>query len=245
MTTRKSLLSVALLAIALPTGLGTVGCQLASRPAFISYRVDLHRTALRLYWKDEHNRRFRSLQGLGSWLTAHQQKLVFAMNAGMFNPSYAPQGLFIESQKTIIPLDTAAGAGNFYLKPNGVFYLTTDNTARICRTQDFRNNGRVTYATQSGPMLVMNGRIHPAFQSGSANLQIRNGVGILPDNQVLLAMSRTKISFYDFAEYFRKAGCRQALYLDGFVSRAYAPASGWTQPDGDFGVIIGVTQPRQ
>ena len=94
-------------------------------------------------------------------------------------------------------------------------------------------------------MLVIDGHIHPAFKPGSANLQIRNGVGILPNNQVLLAMSGTKISFYDFAEYFRKAGCGQALYLDGFVSRTYGPASSWTQTDGDSGVIIGVSEPQQ
>ena len=98
-----------------------MGYQRASRPAIISYRVDLHRTALKLYWKDEHNRRFGSLQGLRNWLTAHQQQLVFAMNAGMFNPGYAPRELFIEAQKTIVPLDTTTGTGNFYLKPRAAF----------------------------------------------------------------------------------------------------------------------------
>ena len=142
-----------------------------------------------------------------------------------------------------MPLDTTTGAGNFYLKPKGVFYLTTSITAHICQTQDFCPDGRVAYATQSGLMLVIDGHFHPAFQPGSANPQICNGVGILPDGQVLLAMSSAKINFYDFAEYFRKAGYRQALYLDGFVSRTYAPAAAWNQLDDDFGVIIGVSKP--
>ncbi|HEX8504803.1 MAG TPA: phosphodiester glycosidase family protein [Hymenobacter sp.] len=219
--------------------------QLVSVPPFISCRVDLRRTPLRLYWKDERNQRFKSLQGLKSWLDARGQKLVFAMNAGMFNPDFAPQGLFIQARKTITALDTTTGAGNFYLKPNGVFYLTTDSSAHICQTADFHDDGRVAYATQSGPLLVIDGRIHPAFQPGSANVQIRNGVGILPDGRVLLAMSRKKINFHDFAEYFRQAGCRQALYLDGFVSRTYEPAADPPQNDGDFGVIIGVTAPKQ
>ncbi|HEX8329651.1 MAG TPA: phosphodiester glycosidase family protein [Hymenobacter sp.] len=222
-----------------------VGRALVSRSDFVSCRVDLRRTPLRLYWKDERNQRFGSLQGLKKWLDARGQKLVFAMNAGMFDPSFAPQGLYIEAKKTVVPLDTASGPGNFYLKPNGVFYLTADTSAHVCQTAAFRNDGRVTYATQSGPMLVIDGRIHPAFRAGSANVQIRNGVGILPDGRVLLAMSRKKISFYDFADYFKKAGCRQALYLDGFVSRTYEPAPGQLQPDGDFGVIIGVTAPPQ
>ena len=240
----KPLLLVAA-ALALLAALGTAWHRQITSPAFISYCADLHRTPLKLYWQDEHQRRFSSLQALKGWLAARNQKLVFAMNAGMFNPAYAPQGLFIQAGKTVMPLNTASGLGNFYLKPNGVFFLTTDTAAHICQTANFRNNGRVAYATQSGPMLVVGGRIHPVFQPGSANRQIRNGVGILPDGRVLLAMSRTKISFYDFAEYFRNAGCQQALYLDGFVSRTYAPATGWTQLDGDFGVIIGVSEPQR
>jgi uncharacterized protein YigE (DUF2233 family) len=211
---------------------------------FISYRVDLRREQLRLYWQDRQNQRFGSLGRLHETLAAQGQPLVFAMNGGMFNDQYAPQGLFIENGRLLTPLDTSTKAGNFYLKPNGVFYLTTANEARICKTEDFRA-GQVRYATQSGPMLVIEGRIHPAFRPGSANLQIRNGVGILPDRQVLLAMSKTPVSFYAFAEYFRRAGCRNALYLDGYVSRTYAPAAGWTQTDGNFGVIIGVTRTRQ
>ncbi|GAB3588932.1 phosphodiester glycosidase family protein [Hymenobacter daeguensis] len=210
----------------------------------VSYTADLRRVRLRLYWQDEQHRRFGSLGSLRRWLAAREQTLVFAMNGGMFTPRYSPQGLFIAQHNCLAPLDTASGTGNFYLKPNGVFYTTTANTAHICRTEDFRSNGRVAYATQSGPMLLIDGRIHPAFQPGSANRQVRNGVGILPDGRVLLAMSRRKINFYDFAEYFRQAGCRQALYLDGFVSRTYAPAAGWMQTDGDFGVIIGLTRPK-
>ena len=244
MTGYKVLLPAALLLVLLGLLL-----PLARRPAnggpFISRRVDVRRTPLRLYWKDERGRRFRSLEGLRQWLDARGQKLVFAMNAGMFDPDFAPQGLFIEAGKTVAPLDTAAGAGNFYLKPNGVFYLSADTTAHVCQTAAFRNDGRVRYATQSGPMLVIDGRIHPAFRPGSANVQIRNGVGILPDGRVLLAMSRRKISFYDFARYFQQAGCRQALYLDGYVSRTYEPAPGRPTDDGDFGVIIGVSDKKQ
>ncbi|MDQ2794941.1 MAG: phosphodiester glycosidase family protein [Bacteroidota bacterium] len=211
----------------------------------VSYRVDTRRRTLRLYYRGAQGHRYGSLGRLRTGLAARGQCLDFAMNGGMFAPGYAPQGLFIEDGKTRAALDTATGAGNFYLKPNGVFYLNTDRSAHIVPTAAFHPNGRVAYATQSGPMLVVDGLIHPAFRPGSANVQVCNGVGLLPDGRVLLAMSRGKINFYDFADYFRRAGCRQALYLDGFVSRAYAPAAGWPQLDGDFGVIIGVSEPQQ
>jgi uncharacterized protein YigE (DUF2233 family) len=93
-------------------------------------------------------------------------------------------------------------------------------------------------------MLVINGKIHPAFKKGSTKLNIRNGVGILPNNNVVFAISKTEINFYDFAEYFQQLGCKNALYLDGFVSRMYLPEKNWTQTDGNFGVLIGVTKKK-
>ncbi len=91
-------------------------------------------------------------------------------------------------------------------------------------------------------MLVIDGQIHQAFKKGSINLNIRNGVGILPDNRVIFAMSKQEVNFYDFAEFFMSMGCKNALYLDGFVSRTYLPEENWQQLDGNFGVIIGVTK---
>ena len=75
-------------------------------------------------------------------------------------------------------------------------------------------------------------------------MNIRNGVGILPNNNVVFAISKTEINFYDFAEYFQQLGCKNALYLDGFVSRMYLPEKNWTQTDGNFGVLIGVTKKK-
>ncbi|WP_460676982.1 phosphodiester glycosidase family protein [Hymenobacter coalescens] len=208
----------------------------------MSYRVDPRRQRLALYWRDENGQPLSSLGRLKQWLQGRGETLVFATNGGMYRAGNVPVGLFIQAGKVITPLDTSAGAGNFYLQPNGVFYLTADGRAAVCRTQDFRPSGRIRYATQSGPMLVVDGRIHRAFQPASQNLHVRNGVGVLPDGRVLLAMSKSPVNFYDFARFFQQQGCRQALYLDGFVSRTYLPAQGWQQTDGDFGVIIGVAE---
>jgi len=210
---------------------------------FIGYKVDIRKHDLKLYWKDDKSENFGSIQNLRSWLDKHKRKLVFAMNAGMYKPDFSPQGLFIENQKRLTLLDTSSGNGNFYLKPNGVLYITVDNTAVICTTTDFKDNGKIKYATQSGPMLLINGQIHSAFKAGSTNLNIRNGVGIFPDNTLVFAMSKKEINFYDFATYFKNLGCKNALYLDGLVSRTYLPEKNWTQIDGTFGVIIGVTKP--
>lgn len=211
---------------------------------FLSYQVNPKKQELKLYWKDEKKANFGSILNLKTWLDISKRKLVFAMNAGMYKPNGSPQGLYIENKKTLSPLDTSSGNGNFYLKPNGVFYLTTTNTAVICSTASFKDNGDIKYATQSGPMLVIGGQIHLSFKAGSANLNIRNGVGILPSGEVVFVISKVPVNFYDFAAYFKNMGCKNALYLDGFVSRAYLPEKNWIQTDGNFGVMIGVTEPK-
>jgi uncharacterized protein YigE (DUF2233 family) len=200
---------------------------------FVTYMVDIKKQELKLYWKNEANENFKSILNLKLWIEKKNKKLLFAANAGMYKTDNSPLGLFIEDKKIISPLNKANATGNFY--------ITDDNVPFICTTSKFLNNGKIKYATQSGPMLVIDGRIHSAFTKGSANVNIRNGVGILPDNTIIFAMSKKEISFYDFANYFKNMGCKNALYLDGFVSRTYLPEQNWIQTDGNLGVIIGVT----
>jgi len=209
----------------------------------LSYTVHPKKEQIHFYWKDDNGHPLGSLGELKEYLGHRHQLLLFATNGGMFKSDQSPVGLFIQDYKIQQRLDTSSGEGNFYLKPNGVFYLTKDGKAFIRNTTGFVYNDKIRYATQSGPMLLINGVIHPAFKKGSANLNIRNGVGILPDGRVVFAMSKTRISFYDFADYFKKLGCKDALYLDGFVSRTYLPAQQWEQTDGNFGVIIGISAP--
>ena len=215
--------------------------QTHSEDAFISYTADVKKQNVSMYWKNDDNQPLKSLSVLKGWLDKKGDNLVFAMNGGMFITDNIPKGLFIQKQKLVTPLDIKTGEGNFYLQPNGVFYITTDYKAVVCKTGDFTDNGKIKYATQSGPMLMIDGAINLVFKQGSANLQIRNGVGILPGGKVIFAMSKKEINFYDFADYFKALGCKNALYLDGYVSRAYLPEKKWMQTDGNFGVIIGVT----
>jgi uncharacterized protein YigE (DUF2233 family) len=209
-------------------------------PRFLSFVTDP--ASIKFYWKDDNGQIFGSIQNLKQFVETKNQELQFAMNGGMFKKDNSPQGLFIQNNTTLAPLDTLSGTGNFYLKPNGVFYLTRDNRAVICQSKEFVDNGQINFATQSGPMLIIDGQIHPVFKKGSVNLNIRNGVGVLPDNKVVFAMSKQEVNFYDFAEFFQNMGCKNALYLDGFVSRTYLPEQNWRQLDGNFGVIIGVTK---
>ncbi len=210
----------------------------------LAYTVDPKTKDLQFYWKNENGETLKSIQNLKNYVDQKNLILTFAMNVGMFNNDFSPKGLFIQNKKIMVALDTANGNGNFYLKPNGVFYITTDNIPIVCKATDFVDNGKIKFATQSGPMLIIDGQIHSAFKAGSTNLNIRNGVGILPNNKVLFAMSKTAINFYDFAKFFKNLGCKNALFLDGFVSRTYLPEKKWMQTDGNFGVIMGVIEKK-
>ena len=207
---------------------------------FVSHQVDPSLEKLKLYWKDDKGMLFGSLGNLKKSLDSSGQILQFAMNGGMYNKDHTPQGLFIQNGKLIQEIESRnSGYGNFYMQPNGVFYITKEGKAFVIQTVDFKMDSNIKYATQSGPMLLINAQYHEKLMKGSENLHIRNGVGILPDGKVLFAISKERVNFYDLATFFKQRGCLNALYLDGFVSRAYLPSLNWLQLDGNFGVIIG------
>ncbi|MVX36333.1 hypothetical protein GOQ24_10850 [Myroides sp. LoEW2-1] len=210
---------------------------------YVIYHCDPAKEHIKMYWKDEQGERIRSLGKLKEVSENRGEELVFAMNGGMFEPNYTPKGLYIENYQLLQSLDTLKeGKGNFYLQPNGVFFLTKDNQAKVVSTSTYSHNTMLKYATQSGPILLLNGEINTVFTPDSVNLNIRNGVGVKENGEVVFAMSKEKVNFYDFAKLFKELGCTDALYLDGFVSRAYLPSKKWEQTDGDFGVIIAVSR---
>ena len=198
-----------------------------------------------LYWKNNDGEVFENIGELNDDLESKGEKLLFATNGGMFDKNLYPMGLFIENGKTIKQLNTKIlkhDIPNFYLQPNGVFYISDDNRAGICVTANFSKHLKAKYATQSGPMLLVYGEINPIFGPKSINYEIRNGVGILPNNEIIFAISKNRVRFYDFAKYFKDKGCTNALFLDGYVSKVYYPAKNLLQTNGTLGVLIGVTE---
>lgn len=221
-----------------------------NRPAtsteIVSYVADPTTQNIQLYWKDANGAILGNFKNLKNLVESKNKELIFAMNGGMYKPDLSAQGLFIENKKTRNKIDKGKGGnGNFYLRPNGVFYITDKKKAVVCETDDFKPDPEIVYATQSGPMLLINEQIHSAFKQGSFNLNIRNGVGILPDGKIVFAISKKEINFYDFAMYFKNLGCKNALYLDGFVSMMYLPEKNLTNTGGIFGVMIGITKDKK
>lgn len=176
------------------------------------------------------------------------------MNAGMYNTSDGfPQGLLIAQGKMIRNLDLTENTqyGNFYLQPNGVFFVDSIGKMGVLERKQYIKFSAsckvpVIQATQSGPMLVIDGNIHPVFKYGSTNLNIRNGVGIFKDSDrsaAVFLISEQPVNLYEFALVFRNIfQCDQALYLDGAISKMYINESGniLGKMGGELGPVISI-----
>ena len=216
--------------------------QRQNAEVFVSLIVDPNQANVELFWKNDGGEIFGSIENLKKFAEDHGKRLRFAMNGGMYQEDRKPLGLFVQNGETVTPLNLRRAAGNFYLQPNGVFYLNDERRAFVVQTANFQNDAHVKFATQSGPMLIVDGKINPVFTPDSSNLYVRNAVCALENSKIIFSISRRPVNFYDFAAYLKDLGCQNALYLDGFVSRMYAPELNVTQTDGNFGVIIGIVE---
>jgi len=201
---------------------------------------------IRLVDKGADGTPLRSLRAAAGRADPDGKRLAFAMNAGMFDLNGLPIGLYVERGSQAKALNRRNGAGNFHLKPNGVFY--GDITGwHVVTTDDFaaRRLARLDFATQSGPMLVIKGELHPAFSANGESLQLRNGVGVDAHGAAWFVISDQAVSFGRFARLFRdRLGCRNALYLDGAVSQLLDPANGRTDDGAPLGPIVVVLRTR-
>jgi uncharacterized protein YigE (DUF2233 family) len=202
-----------------------------------------------MYWKDDQGTIIGSLGNLQQYTALQGCDLLYACNGGMYMQNQAPLGYYVQDGKTLQKINTKTGSGNFYLKPKGVFYTDEHNIPHIqsietTADRDLLQTKKIKYLTQSGPLLVHKNTINTLFTPGSDNINVRNGVGILPNGHAYFAMSTYPVSFYDFAKHFKDKGCIEALYFDGFVSRSFCPRQNYRQLDGNFGVIIAFVQPQ-
>jgi uncharacterized protein YigE (DUF2233 family) len=189
---------------------GRVGYQVAD--------IDLQKADLRLYWKKPDGTPFSTLAAVQDALGA---AFLFATNSGIYSTDFKPLGLEIERGKTLVPLNKShASTGNFYMQPNGVFFITGKG-AQVMETREYAaaRPAGVMEAAQSGPLLLRKGVINGKFSSDSTSVKIRSGVGVNSAGHVVFALSEDRVDFYDFAIFFRdQLHCPDALYLDGTIS---------------------------
>jgi uncharacterized protein YigE (DUF2233 family) len=229
--TRAAALAAAL-AASLAAPLAAADCrplEHEGRPYTVC-EVTPERDDLRLFHSDATGAPYGHFGTLEAALEDRGLRLGPAMNAGMYHPDRAPVGLYVEEGEERMYLVTSDGPGNFGLT------RAFARRAPACR-----------FATQSGPMLVIDGALHPRFLPDSTSRYIRNGVGTAADGaRLVMAISETPVTFHEFGRLFRDAlGVEQALYLDGNVSRLHAPRLGRSDFGRPMGPILAVVEPTR
>lgn len=203
-----------------------VSCLTSRGATYVVLRIDLRAALIRTLWRNPDGVPYGSLD------EAYRQiggDLLALTNGGIYAENHTPEGLHVEGGATLSPLNLNAGEGNFYLRPNGLFYVADDG-AGIVETEKFESlSGRegVREATQSGPLLVIDGEVNKSLKPDSRSLYVRNGIGVKSPDEVYVVISEGEVNLYDFASVFKEQlQCRDALYLDGCVSQLYLPERG-------------------
>lgn len=188
----------------------------------------------------------RQFADLEMRLGSRSEEVSFAMNAGMYDEDGRPIGLAIVEGKQKHAINRNKGGGNFHLMPNGVFQVRKDGSAEIVTSEAWRPSPTIRFATQSGPMLVIDGKLHPAFEPDGTSRYVRNGVGIGPNGRPLFVISEEQVSFGKFARFFRYAlKARNALFFDGAVSALWDPANGRRDITKPLGPMVIVFEPKK
>jgi uncharacterized protein YigE (DUF2233 family) len=209
--------------------------------AYFVRTVDPRKDDLRLYLNDDQGKGLRDFTTLDNFVRSHGEHILFAANAGMFDPAAKPVGLLVQNGVEQVPLNLADGTGNFFMKPNGVFLVNDKREAKVIESSSYAAIlSPAIWATQSGPLLVHGGDIHPDFIEGSKNKKRRSGIGVRKDGAVLIALSTGPVTFYEFAAFFlTRLDCPNALYLDGDISAFYVPGMK-NDPPHAFGPMFGL-----
>jgi len=213
---------------------------------YLTYTVNAKTEQLRMYCKDDKGKMLRSLGQLQQHISQHGNTLLLAMNAGMYHADGSPVGLYVEEGKRLHPVNrrrcSSAAKTNWCISPNGVFYITREGKSGIQATDKFQETEAIWYATQSGPILIANGKINPRLSNATKSLHIRNAIGVKKNGAVVMVISRRAVHFQELCQYMQQQGCVDALYLDGGISQVYCPSLNAQARGGDFGVMLAVVK---
>jgi uncharacterized protein YigE (DUF2233 family) len=213
--------------------------------SYVICTFDPEDATIRTHWKADSGTVYGSLSAVASAMEAKGEALTMAMNGGMYHSDMRPVGLYVEAGAELAKLSTSCGKQNFNLCPNGVFWIK-DGKPAVTETRRYKKrNIQPDFATQSGPMLVIEGKLHPRFKEDSDSRKIRNGVGVRKDGALVFAISNNYVSFFEFAVMFRDdLQTPNALFLDGTISSLHAPSIERADSFWPVGPIISVTVPK-
>lgn len=164
------------------------------------FKLDLRRYRLSLATAKEFGKQYASVDYL-----AEQSKALVAINGGFFAENYSPLGLRIRNSKQSSPIKSISWWGVFYTK---------GSRAEVSSMYGFRRTSNIDFAVQSGPRLLVNGRI-PPLRAGRAE---RSAMCVSKRGEVIIFVTEhSPLSTTELAQVIRKApyNCLNALNLDG------------------------------
>jgi len=220
-----------------------VHAQKAEKITFENSIFQIYHTPAKLvhlHWKDDKGQKYKSFSKLEAELKSKGISPLMITNGGIYGKGETPCGLHIEDGKKLNNINLADQPGNFYLKPNGVFFITDGNPKILESKEYMKKNLTPTLALQSGPLLLQNGKIHSKFNKGSNSKLLRSGVGITKDGEVIFAISKSKVNFHHFTRLFIDLGCSDALFLDGVISKMQIEDHQNGKASTDFAAILAV-----
>ncbi len=204
---------------------------------------------LEIFWLDETNAPFLDVQTLRGWLAKHGRQLVFATNAGEYESVTEPVGLLIASGVKRQKINLRNGKGNFYEKPNGVFWVA-NGAPHIAGSEEFNSlNVQPLIATQAGPLLIVNGKPRLDLSSYKGQAYSRSAACITESGTATFVFSSKPVTIADLGEFMHKdLRCSAALYLDGcrtFLFSHSPPLDlhGECLPQLKLGPMIGIAEP--
>lgn len=164
------------------------------------FRIDLTKNRLSLLTAQQIKKTYASAQTF-----AKASNALIAINGGFFDHNFDPLGLRIQNSHIISRLKPISWWGVFYI---------ADNHAWIKSMQKFRQTPQIEMAIQSGPRLIIDGKI-PHLKPG---IDQRTALCITKTNNlILLVTERAAISTTQLAQYMKAPplACHSAINLDG------------------------------
>ncbi|MFC3907904.1 phosphodiester glycosidase family protein [Legionella dresdenensis] len=136
---------------------------------------------------------------------AKHSKALISINGGFFDEEFHPLGLRITDSHLQSPMKQISWWGVFY---------TRNNKAHVVAARQFKRDKQINFAIQSGPRLLINGRI-PPLKPGRAE---RSALGVTADGKVILLVTdNSPLSTTELAQIMKAAplNCMNAINLDG------------------------------
>lgn len=153
----------------------------------------------------------------------------FCVNGPLVSPNKLPVGGYVDNGTQMKNWVNPEDSGGNFAVDNAIFGLGFDGNLYMVSSNQKEMVPQMKWAFQNGPILVKDSlNMRGTSQSKTA----RSGIGYKKDGTIVVIVSISPITFYEFANLFVQEGCSNALYLDG------GPYVGCSNKDTTYGTMV-------